>query len=102
MWSMTNLPGKPLDGLLPLRQLAAVELDVGEPAERVHARHHLVHALEADRAPLQLEDALADDAGLGQALDLGLRRRRASPRATPFAPGPSALIAASVTRLSYW
>ena len=68
--------GESLDGVFPLRQFTAVELDAGEPAERVHARHHFMHAVEADRAPLHLENPLADNAGLAQPLDLGIRDAR--------------------------
>ena len=71
-----ELARQALDLRLVLRQLAAVELDVGVPAEGMHLRHHRVHDVEAEHAAVQRHDAHRADAGLGQALELGRRRAR--------------------------
>src|SRR5712664_2415413 len=65
--------GQPLDLRLDLRQLAPVELDVGVPAEWMHARHQGIHDVEAEGAAVQRHDAQPADAAPGEALELGLR-----------------------------
>src|SRR2546430_6248923 len=65
--------GQPPDLRLEFRQLAPVELDVGVPAERVHARHQAIHDVEAERAAVERHDAQPADAASGEALELGVR-----------------------------
>src|SRR5881392_1906301 len=65
--------GQPLDLRLEFWQLAPVELDVGVPAERVHARHQGIHEVEAERAAVERHDAQPADAASGEALELGVR-----------------------------
>src|SRR5207247_7246877 len=65
--------GQPLDLRLEFRQLAPVELDVGVPAERMHARHQAIHDVEAERAAVERHDAQPADAASGEALELGVR-----------------------------
>ena len=50
-----ELAGQALDLRFVLRQLAAVELDVGVPAEGVHAGHEGVHDVESQRAQTGLD-----------------------------------------------
>src|SRR3989442_13301143 len=65
--------GQPLDLRLELRQLAPVELEVGVPAEWMHARHQGIHDVEAERAAVDRHDAQSADAAFGEALELGVR-----------------------------
>ena len=67
-----ELARQALDLRFVLRQLAAVELDIGVPAEGMHARHHFVHDLEAEHAAVQRHDAHRADASLGKALEFSL------------------------------
>src|SRR5437870_10294788 len=65
--------GQPPDLRLEFRQLAPVELEVGVPAERMHARHQGIHEVEAERAAVERHDAQSADAASGEALELGVR-----------------------------
>src|SRR2546422_6131677 len=64
--------GQPLDLRLDFRQLAPVELDVGVPAEWMHARHQAIHDVEAERAAVERHDTQPADAASGEALELGV------------------------------
>src|SRR5216684_8096136 len=65
--------GQPRDLRLDFRQLAPVELEVGVPAERMHARHQGIHDVEAERAAVERHDAQPADAAVGEALEFGVR-----------------------------
>src|SRR6266446_4569238 len=65
--------GQPLDLRLELRQLAPVELEVGVPAETMHARHQGIHDVEAERATVERHDPQPADTASGEALELGVR-----------------------------
>src|SRR6267142_4654710 len=63
---------QPVNLRLDFRQLAPVELDIGVPAERMHARHQGIHDVEAERAAVERHDAQPADAAAGEALELGV------------------------------
>src|SRR6185312_10269536 len=69
-----ELSWKALDLALVLRQLAAVELDVGVPTERMHPRHEPVHGIEPERAAVQRHDADRADAGPREPVELLVAR----------------------------